>query len=125
VRNELFWRSGYAQVDAKNQARAAIVARWEAGRRAAILAWARASSDEKIRAAALTWGGPERPKTTPVARASNVPPELGAKKEALQRALFYRRVLGAWAFLIAVDERGALERLAAWRALETSPLPSS
>jgi hypothetical protein len=55
VRNELFWRSGYAQVDAKNQARAAVVARWEAGRRAAILAWARASSDEKIRAAALTW----------------------------------------------------------------------
>jgi hypothetical protein len=66
-----------------------------------------------------------RPKTAPAARASNVAPELGEKKEALQRALFYRRVLGAWAFLIAVDERGALERLAAWRALETSPLPSS
>lgn len=44
-------------------------------------------------------------------------------KEALQRALFYRRVLGAWAFLIAVDERGALERLAALQALEETPLP--
>ena len=125
VRNELFWRSGYAQVEAKNQARAAVVARWEAGRRAAILNWARASADEKIRAAALTWGGPVRAKTAPTVRVNNVGPELGEKKEALQRALFYRRVLAAWAFLIAVDERGALERLAAWRALETSPLPSS
>ena len=125
VRNELFWRSGYAQLDAKNLARAAVVARWEAGRRAAILAWARSSPDDKIRAAALTWGGPVRPKTAPAVRANQLANEFGEKKEALQRALFYRRVLGAWAFLIAVDERGALERLAAWRALEISPLPSS
>ena len=125
VRNELFWRSGYAQADAKNQARAAVVARWEAGRRAAILAWARSSNDEKITAAALTWGGPVRPKSTNPERTNRVVIEFGEKKEALQRALFYRRVLGAWAFLIALDERGALERLAAWRALETSTLPSS
>ena len=37
--------------------------------------------------------------------------------------LFYRRVLGAWAFLLAVDERGALERLAALQALEETALP--
>ena len=123
VRNELYWRSGYAETYAQRAEQAAVVARWEAGRRSAILAWARASSDEKIRAAALTWGGPVRPKNASSARAGELADTLGEKKEALQRALFYRRVLGAWAFLIAVDERGALERLAAWRALETSPLP--
>ena len=123
VRNELYWRSGYAEAHVQMADKAAVVARWEAGRRAAILAWARASADEKIRAAALTWGGPVRSKNATPARAEVTTEVLGEKKEALQRALFYRRVLGAWAFLIAVEERGALERLAAWRALETSPLP--
>jgi hypothetical protein len=128
VRNELFWRSGYAQVDAKNQARAAIVARWEAGRRAAVLTWARTATDEKVKAAAAKWAGPVR--AAPAAAATSTAPRAtipgfgqGERKEALQRALFYRRVLGAWAFLIAVDERGALERLAALQALEETPLP--
>lgn len=122
VRNELFWRSGYSRLDPKNQAKAPIVARWEAGRRAAVLAWARTAPDEKVRAAAVTWGGPVRPATSQ--RPADDGPPRAARKEALQRALFYRRVLGAWAFLLAVEERGALERLASLRALEEAPLPT-
>jgi hypothetical protein len=121
VRNELFWRSGYSSLDPKNQAKAATVARWEAGRRAAVLAWARTAADDKVRAAAVTWGGPVRPATSQ--RPADDGPPRAARKEALQRALFYRRVQAAWAFLLAVDERGALERLTALRALEAMPLP--
>lgn len=121
VRNELYWRSGYSALDAKTQAKAPVVARWEAGRRAAVLAWARTAPDDKVRAAAVTWGGPVRPVTSQ--RPADDGPPRAARKEALHRALFYRRVLGAWAFLIAVDERGALDRLAALRALESMPLP--
>jgi hypothetical protein len=92
------------------------------------LAWARTATDEKVKAAAVKWAGPVR--AAPAAAATSTAPRAtipgfgqGERKEALQRALFYRRVLGAWAFLIAVDERGALERLAALQALEETPLP--
>ena len=127
VRNEVFWRSGYAIPAETNQARAMAVARWEAGRRAAIIAWARTAPDDKVRAAAVTWGGPVRPATANSSatgqRVADAGPPRAARKEAVRRALFYRRVLGAWAFLIAVDERGALERLTELRALEETPLP--
>ncbi len=131
VRNEVFWRSGFAIPAQTNPAKAMAVARWEAGRRAAIIAWARTAPGDKVQAAALTWGGPVRPAvanpraSATTQRSVDAGPPRAARKEALQRALFYRRVLGAWAFLIAVDERGALERLASLRALEESPLPAA
>ena len=128
VRNELFWQSSSAIPATADAKKAAVLGRWEAGRRAAVLAWARTVTDEKVKAAAVKWAGSARPATaTPTtATAPRVAiPGLvqGERKEALQRMLFYRRVLGAWAFLIAVDERGALERLAALEALEETPLP--
>jgi hypothetical protein len=123
VRNELFWRSGYAIPAQTNLAKAKAVTRWEAGRRAAIIAWARTAPDDKVQAAAVTWGGSVRPATSQ--RPADEGPPPAARKEALQRALFYRRVQAAWAFLIAVDERVALDRLAALRALEESPLPAA
>ncbi len=124
VRNELFWSSGYAIPAKADLKKAAIIARWEAGRREAVLGWARKSSDEAVRAAAVKWGGPARTSRAVAAGATDEPPPA-ERKEALQRALFYRRILGAWAFLIAVDERGALNRLAALQALEQMPLPSA
>lgn len=125
VRNELFWRSGYAIPADANLEKARTIARWEAGRRAAVLAWARVATDENVRAAAVAWGGPGRSGGAggTAARAEESGPPQAARKEALQRALFYRRVLGAWAFLLAVDERVALSRLEAWRTLEQTPLP--
>jgi hypothetical protein len=124
VRNELFWASSYAIPAQADLKKAAIIARWEAGRREAVLDWARNSSDGTVRAAAVKWGGPARTGPAGVAR-TREGPSPAARKEALQRALFYRRILGAWAFLIEVDERGALSRLAALQALEQIPLPSA
>lgn len=128
VRNELFWQSSSAIPATADATKAAVLGRWEAGRRAAVLAWARTATDEKVKAAAAKWAGPVR--ATPAAATTSTAPRAaipglvqGERKEALQRVLFYRRVLGAWAFLIAVDERGALERLAALQALEETPLP--
>lgn len=129
VRNEVFWRSGFAIPAQTDQAKAMAVTRWEAGRRAAIIAWARTAPDDKVQAAAVTWGGPVLPAVANAGattrQVATAMPPRAARKEALQRALFYRRVLGAWAFLIAVDERVALERLASLRALEESPLPAA
>ena len=128
VRNELFWQSSSAIPATADAKKAAVLGRWEAGRRAAVLAWARTVTDEKVKAAAVKWAGPVRAapaaSTTATAPRAAIPAlAQGERKEGLQRVLFYRRVLGAWAFLLAVDERGALERLAALQALEETPLP--
>jgi hypothetical protein len=128
VRNELFWQSSSAIPATADAKKAAVLGRWEAGRRAAVLAWARTATDEKVKAAAVKWAGPVRAAPAAAATSTALRATIpgfgqGERKEALQRALFYRRVLGAWAFLIAVDERGALERLAALQALEETPLP--
>jgi hypothetical protein len=46
-----------------------------------------------------------------------------SRKTAAERVLFYRRTLAAWAFLLALDERPALARIAELTALERTPLP--
>ena len=46
-----------------------------------------------------------------------------SKETAAERALFYRRVLAAWEFLLAVNERPALTRLRELTELERTPLP--
>jgi hypothetical protein len=46
-----------------------------------------------------------------------------SKKVAAERALFYRRVLGAWEFLLALNERPALARARELTELERTPLP--
>ena len=50
---------------------------------------------------------------------------LGATSvgSAAERTLFYRRVLAAWEFLLAVNERPALNRLRELTELERTPLP--
>lgn len=121
VRNELFWKSSYALPALTDAAKAVEMARWEAARRTSILAWARASESEAVREAAEKWGGPVRP-DAPANPGFSGPPRA-ARKEALQRALAYRRAIAAWDFLLAVDEKGALARLAALRQLERTPLP--
>ena len=121
VRNELFWRSGSAIPSQTDAVKAVELARWDASRRTKILAWARGSESEALRTAAEKWGGPVRPATATAPSWSG--PPRSARKEALQRALFFRRVMGAWAFLLAVDEQPALRRLKSFRDLERVPLP--
>ena len=124
VRNEVFWRSGSAIPALVDPAKVAAVTRWDADRRRAVLDWARASTDAAVRAAGEKWGGPVRPAARPAAANAVSGPPRAARKEALQRTLFYRRVLGAWDFLLALDERPALAQLSALLELERTPLPA-
>ena len=45
------------------------------------------------------------------------------KATAAARTLFYRRVLAAWEFLLAVNDRPALAKLRELTELERTPLP--
>lgn len=126
---EIFWRSGYSNPQTLNQAKAEAIARWGAERRDKILAWAANGTDEQVRTAAAKlsqlmarrWGtpaaqaGPARPSGSPLPQIS--------KKVAAQRTLFYRRVLGAWEFLLTMRERPALARVRELTELERAPLP--
>ncbi len=125
--NEIFWRSGYAFPAKMDRAKAEAVARWGAERKRRVVTWAKASADEKVRQA-----GTSLERTIPRAAASATTPPAArgnhstrplAKKTAAGRALFYRRTLAAWACLIAMDERAALQQLAALMELERTPLP--
>ena len=62
------------------------------------------------------------PAEAPVPAAAR-PPNAAAQRAARERVRFYRRVLGAWAFLQASDETEALEQLHALQALEHTPFP--
>lgn len=51
------------------------------------------------------------------------PKQTLSKKVAAERVLFYRRVLAAWEFLLAANERPALARLRELIELERTPHP--
>lgn len=129
--NEIFWNSGYAFPDTLDVGKAETIARWGAERRGKILAWGEQSADAAVRAAAEKLAGSfgRRPPVAapadapaPVAR-TNVSTRPLSRKTAAERALFYRRVLAAWEFLIATDEQPALDALHALIELEHTPLP--
>jgi hypothetical protein len=118
--SEVFWESGYDDPGRVDAGRAAAYARWGAERRFAIQDWAQASADAALRdaGARLARSGPRR------LPARGVPPRSLSRTIAAERTLFYRRALGAWAFLLAVDEQPALRRLGELIALEQTPLPA-
>lgn len=136
--DEVYWKSGYADPSTLDRAKAEAVVRWGSDRRSQILAWAKASDQPTVRAAAE-----EITKRQPASRRGGVaadatvtapsspPPATNdsarpmSRKTAAERVLFYRRTLAAWAFLLALDERPALARIAELTALERTPLPSS
>jgi hypothetical protein len=129
--NEIFWGSGYAFPDKLNAAKAEAVARWGAERRGRILAWGRQADDGSVRAAAelltraLGRQSPVAGAAKPVEEAGHASQRPLSRKTAAERILFYRRVLAAWAFLIATDDRPALEELHALITLENTPLPAT
>ncbi len=121
ILNDIYWRSGYALPARMNPAKAEAVTRWGAERRAKIAAWARASSDSAVREAAEElW---------PLRRATSSggapPPRTLSAKIAAERTLFYRRVLAARAFLLAVKHTAALAELETLIRLEETPLPAT
>lgn len=126
---EVFWNSGYSNPQTVDLPKAEAVARWGVQRRAKILEWARGSNDVEIRKAGEAVSQNRR-RPAPPAPPSQAEPEPGgsslepiAKRVAAERALFYRRVLAAWEFLLALNERPALQQVRDLIDLESTPLP--
>lgn len=127
LQEEIFWRSGYSDPKTVDLAKAEAVVRWGIERRSKILAWAKAESDETIRDAAekLSQMRPPRRSNSATTNRTSVSLEPVSRETAAARTLFYRRVLAAWEFLLAVNERPALTRLRELTELERTPLPRS
>lgn len=121
--NETFWQSTLAQPATADAAKAAAVTRWAAERRTKILEWAKDAADEKVRTAAADWQKRSLNRRTAAVTPATAPAAAAAQRAARERVRFYRRVLGAWAFLQASDETEALEQLHALQALEHTPFP--
>lgn len=115
ILNDLYWQSGYAFPDKSDPEKAAAVTRWGAGRLRGIVDWAQASADADVKAAAE--------KLSPPRRNAGAPPRTLSRKIAAERTLFYRRVLGAWAFLLAMQDAPALGQLHRLIELEQLPQP--
>ncbi len=114
LRNEIYWQSTYAEPAKFNAATADTVSRWGAGRRAGIVAWAQASADPQIRAAAALVG--------PGPVFAGEPPRPLSRRTAVERVLFYRRVLAAWEFLVTLRATAPLAELETLIALERLPV---
>ena len=132
--NEAFWQSGLAAPVTADAVKAAAVTRWAVERRAKILEWAQGAADEKVRTAAETWlkRAPVRRSTAPAPTVTVTTPAAPSRtftsapeRAARERVRFYRRALGAWAFLVAAGETEALEQLRALQALERTSLPKA
>jgi hypothetical protein len=127
---EVFWNSGYSDPQTLDVKKAETIARWGAERPSRIFAWARNAPDENVQAAAKKFAqikirGWDNPAAPPPPEPAPVERSTGpiSRKVAAERTLFYRRVLGAWEFLLALNERPALARLGEFTELERTPLP--
>ncbi|MEY4940099.1 MAG: hypothetical protein RIQ93_1834 [Verrucomicrobiota bacterium] len=120
--NEIYWKSGYSHPASMNRAKAEAVARWGADRRLQILTWAEASPDAALRNAAGKIAIAAGLTEAETHATDGSPPKM-TRRTAAARALFYRRVLAAWEFLLTMDDPAALETLRALLALERTPLP--
>ncbi len=112
--NEIYWSSGHGERATFDARKAEAVARWGATRRTQIVAWGQRATDPAVRAAADKIGpGPVfvEEAAAPLSR-----------RTAAERVVFYRRVLAAWEFLIAMDAQAALAELRALIELERTPL---
>ena len=112
--NELYWASGYADAAGVDRRKAEEMARWAAERRARIVAWGQGAAAADVRAAAEKIG--------PGPRFVEEPARPLSRRTAVERVLFYRRVLAAWDFLLTVDAREALRELAILIAIEETPV---
>lgn len=118
--NDLYWQSGYALPAKLDRKKAEAITRWGAGRRAAILEWARRSRDPAVKAA-----GEKLAPARDAGKAAPTAPRTLSRQIAAERTLFYRRVLAAWAFLLATHQDAALAQLQRLIELENTPLPAS
>jgi hypothetical protein len=121
LRDEVYWQGGYGDPKTMDPKRADAVSLWAAERRDQIIAWARASDSTTVRTAAERLAQLVPP--APSADAMDQADQAILKMTAADRTLFYRRVLAAWQFLLAVNDKPALARLKELTDLERTPLP--
>jgi hypothetical protein len=128
-----YWQSSFAWPAKFDAAKADAVTRWSVERRWFIGEWARHSADPAVRAVGAKWL-PQRRPGLPMAPRDDAPAieqapavarpvETSINETAVERVVFYRKVLAAWAFLLAVDDASALARLTQLIDLENTPLP--
>ncbi|MBI5689800.1 MAG: hypothetical protein HZC55_06845 [Verrucomicrobia bacterium] len=113
--NEMYWKSGYATPATLAPARAEAVTRWGVERRGQIVDWGLRSADDAVMVAARTIGPGPTLEAEPDRRMS--------RQTAAERVLYYRRVLAAWEFLVAMEAQPALGLLHELIALEETPVP--
>ncbi len=123
LRDEVYWRGGYGHPDTMNEARAEAISLWAAERRDKIIAWAKTNQVESIRSAADRLAQLFPPATAMPEQPGPEAERAILKMTAADRTLFYRRVLAAWEFLIAVNDKPALARLRELTEIERTPLP--
>ncbi len=125
LEEEVYWESGFNDPQTVNFSKADAITRWGMERRTKILEWAKSNSNTNVASAAQRlMQMPNRPgDAMPADHMHGAMPMIDVETAAA-RALFYRRVLAAWEFLIAVDEQPALNRLRELTELERTPLPS-
>ena len=111
---ELYAEAGYATPATLDPVKAGVIARWGAERRNRIVAWGRAAADPRVRAAAAKIG--------PGPVFTEEPPTPLSRRVAAERVLFYRRVLAAWSFLLAMDASAPLADLQTLLDLERMPV---
>jgi hypothetical protein len=116
--NEVYWESGLSEPVVKDRAKADAVARWGGERRQRILEWAATAADTPVREAAAAIARAQARAAAPASE-----PAGAIEPTAVERVLFYRRVVAAWNFLLATNHRGALAQLAAINEVENAPLP--
>ncbi len=122
MRNDVFWQAGYGQPQRLDPAHAEAIGLWAEERNDKILDWARDSENKTVRDAGERLAQLITEPDTNTDKADQ-DDRMTMKATAAERTLFYRRVLGAWQFLIAVNDRPALARLKELTELERTPLP--
>jgi hypothetical protein len=122
LRNNVFWQAGYGNPQTMNPERAEAIALWAQQRNQKILDWAKANGSDSVRNAADRLSQLiAEPETDPAPMDKT--DQVQMKATAAERTLFYRRVLAAWEFLLAVNDRPALAKLRELIELERTPLP--
>ena len=111
---EVYWSGGNGDPATFDPRKAEAIARWGAVRRTQIVAWGNRAADLQVRAAAGKIG--------PGPVFTEEPAATLSRQTAAERVLFYRRVLAAWEFLLAMDAQPALAELHALIELERTPL---
>ncbi len=120
----LDWEAGYGGPGKLEPKKASAMSMWSLTRRAQIIDWAKKSGDPDVRAAGerVSQAGARGRSANATTRESNTL-HLISREIAAERIVFYRRVLAAWEFLIAMNEKPALARLHELMELERTPLP--